>query len=490
MHPEFDDYVRARSGPLVGFAYLLCRDRHLAEDLVQDVLARAYHRWDRIEAENPDAYLRKALVWAHSSWWRRLSHRERPLETTPDRADADDFAQRHAVRDELWALLGTLPRRQRTVLVLRFFEDLDDARIAGLMDCSPATVRVHASRGLAALRDRIGSATPLPADERTFAGVPVEAVRRRAGAVRLRRRAAVAATAALVLVALITLAPFGRGQQPPPVITPTPTPPASAPPSASATPSAAAVPSAASALVPRPAAEVLPVFPYQLGFVPADAEPLQVVAALGMTGVESLGDPGQLLIYVGPTAYDWDWEAAETKSTQVAGVTATLRTGTDENGAVQVGLTWRRDGRWVTVQSFGGLLTVAEVERVARELKVGRMTATPQITYALMPSGYEVNSLDSRHVCLSREPRLRPQDPEGVCVHVGSDTSLVPPTSSLMVGGRLAQLTRGGGGSPTQLAVLLDDRRVLLIMQSAADLGEADLIRFAESITVAGPAGR
>ncbi|MFD0595741.1 sigma factor [Catellatospora coxensis] len=83
MHPEFEDYVRARSGPLVGFAYLLCRDRHLAEDLVQEVLAKAYHRWDRIEADNPDAYLRKAVVWAHSSWWRRLSHRERPLETTP-----------------------------------------------------------------------------------------------------------------------------------------------------------------------------------------------------------------------------------------------------------------------------------------------------------------------------------------------------------------------------------------------------------------------
>ncbi|WP_222106124.1 SigE family RNA polymerase sigma factor [Catellatospora sichuanensis] len=481
MHPEFEDYVRARSGPLVGFAYLLCRDRHLAEDLVQDVLAKAYHRWDRIEAENPDAYLRKAVVWAHSSWWRRLSHRERPLGTTPDTADAGDFAQRHAVRDELWALLGTLPRRQRTVLVLRYFEDLDDERIAELMDCAPATVRVHASRGLATLRDRVDAPTPVPAGERNFPGVPVDAVRRRSAGVRLRRRAALAATAAAVLAALLVLAPVWRGEQPPPVVTPTPTP----TPAVSVSPSATAT----AALVPRPATEPLPVFPYQLGFVPAQTGPLQVVSALDMTGVESTGGPQQLLIYAGPTPYDWDWEAAETKNTQVNGVAATLRTGTGENGELRVGLTWRRDGRWVTVQSFRDL-TVAQVERIARELRPGRMTATPQITYTLMPDGYEVSSLDSGHVCLSREPRLTYQDPEGVCVNVGNDTSLVPPTSSLTVGGRPAQMTRVAEGRITELAILLDERRILLIMQSRSDLSEVDLIRFAESITVAGPAGQ
>ncbi|GAA1361564.1 SigE family RNA polymerase sigma factor [Catellatospora chokoriensis] len=479
MHPEFEDYVRARSGPLVGFAYLLCRDRHLAEDLVQEVLAKAYHRWDRIEAENPDAYLRKAVVWAHSSWWRRLSHRERPLETTPDTADADDFAQRHAVRDELWALLGTLPRRQRTVLVLRFFEDLDDGRIAELMDCAPATVRVHASRGLAALRDRVSAPAPVPAGERNFPGVPVDAVRRRAAGVRLRRRAALAATAAAVLAALLVLAPVWRGEQPPPVITPTPTPAVSVSPSATA----------ASALVPRTATEPLPEFPYQLGFVPPSVGPLQVVSALDMTGVESTGGAQQLLIYAGPTPYDWDWEAAETKSTQVNGAAATLRTGTGENGEVRVGLTWQRDGRWVTVQSFRDL-TVAQVERIARELRPGRMTATPRLSYTLMPDGYEVSSLDSGHVCLSREPRLTYQDPEGICVGIGGDNGLVTPASSLTVRGLPAAVSIGPDGRPTTLAILLAEGRVMLISQSRGDLSEADLIRFAESITVAGPAGQ
>lgn len=480
MHPEFEDYVRARSGPLVGFAYLLCRDRHLAEDLVQEVLAKAYHRWDRIEAGNPDAYLRKAVVWAHSSWWRRLSHRERPLETTPDAAGDDDFAQRHAVRDELWALLGTLPRRQRTVLVLRFFEDLDDVRIAELMDCSPATVRVHAHRGLAALRDRFSAPAPVPAAERNFPGVRVDEVRRRAAGVRLRRRATLAATTAAVLVALLLLAPSWRGRQEPPVITPTPTPAVSADPSATAGPT----------LVPRPAAEPLPVFPYEPGFVPPEAGPLQVVSALDMTGVESLGRPQQLLIYAGPTPYDWDWEAAETRNVLVNGLTATLRTGTDENGELQVGLTWSRDGRWVTVQSFAGLLTVAQVERIARELRPGRMTATPTITYTLMPAGYEISSLDSRHLCLSREPRLTYQDPEGICVGIGDDNGVVTPASSLTVGGRPAAVTPGPDGRPIALTILLGENRVLFISQTAIDLGEADLIRFAESITVAGPAGQ
>ncbi|MEV4413018.1 SigE family RNA polymerase sigma factor [Catellatospora sp. NPDC049609] len=478
MHPEFEHYVRARSGALVGFAYLLCRDRHLAEDLVQEVLARAYHRWDRIESGNPDVYLRRALVWANSSWWRRLSHRERPQDSTPDTAADDDFVQRHAVRDELWALLGTLPRRQRMVLVLRFFEDLDDDRIAELLDCSPTTVRVHAHRGLAALRTRLSEPVPAPSAERAFPAVAVEAVRRRATGVR-RRRTALAGAAAAVVATLIVLLPGWRSAQPPPVLTPTPTPSASP----SASPSTVA-------LVPRPAAQRLPEFPYQPGFLPARVGPLSVVAALDMTGVESAGSPAKLLVYAGPTEYDWDWEAAQTTPVDVGGLPGTLRTGRDENGAQQVGLTWRRDGRWVTVQSFGGLLTVAEVERFARELRPGRMTATPLITYGLMPEGYEVSSLDRGHVCLSREPRLTPADPEGLCVVTGQDPNLVSLASSLSVGGVPAALEWDAEGRIVGLNVQLDERRVLLISQSRGDLGEEDLIRFAGSITLAEPAGQ
>ncbi|MEU8079466.1 SigE family RNA polymerase sigma factor [Catellatospora citrea] len=477
MHPEFEDYVRARSGPLVGFAYLLCRDRHLAEDLVQDVLAKAYHRWDRIEAENPDAYLRKAVVWAHSSWWRRLSHRERPLETTPDAAGDDDFVQRHAVRDELWALLGTLPRRQRTVLVLRFFEDLDDERIAELMNCAPATVRVHAHRGLAALRTRLASPAPVPADERGFPAVPVESVRRRAIGVQRRRRAGVAAVAAAALLALIMLVPGWRGAQPPPVTTPTP----------SASPSAVAP----SVLVPVGAGVALPVFPYEPGWMPGKVGPLTVTSALDMVGLESTGRPGYLLLYAAPTPYRWDWEAAQTSTVKVGGADATLRTGTFE-GAQAIGLTWQRDGRWVTVQSFGGLLTVAEVQRVARELRPGRIVASPRIRFSLIPAGYEVSSLGVHEVCLSREPRVSYTDPMGVCISLIDDIRRVGPESSLLINGRPARVIRKDPPQSPELAlaVQLDDQQSMSVVAYEGDLSEADLIRFAESITVAGPAGQ
>jgi len=71
-----------------------------------------------------------------------------------------DFTQRLATRDELWALLAKLPRAQRAVLVLRFYEDLDDRRIAEVLGCSPVTVRVHASRALGTLRASLSQAVP------------------------------------------------------------------------------------------------------------------------------------------------------------------------------------------------------------------------------------------------------------------------------------------------------------------------------------------
>jgi RNA polymerase sigma-70 factor (sigma-E family) len=153
MRDSFEDYVTASSARLLRFAYLLCGDRYLAEDLVQDVLSRTHRHWHRVRAENPDAYLRAALVRAHLSWRRRRMSTEKVLAEPPESGSGSvDFAQQHAVRDEVWALLAGLPRAQRAVLVLRFYEDLDDRRIAEVLGCAPGTVRVHASRALGALR--------------------------------------------------------------------------------------------------------------------------------------------------------------------------------------------------------------------------------------------------------------------------------------------------------------------------------------------------
>ena len=160
MRESFEEYVTARGDRLLRFAYVLCGDGYLAEDLVQDVLARAHRRWSRIEAEQPDAYLRAAIVRAHLSWRRRRSSTERVVAQVadPDR-HPPDFAQDLAVRDELWTLLAGLPRAQRAVLVLRFFEYLDDRRIAEVLGCAPATVRVHASRAVSTLRANMSPGT-------------------------------------------------------------------------------------------------------------------------------------------------------------------------------------------------------------------------------------------------------------------------------------------------------------------------------------------
>jgi RNA polymerase sigma-70 factor (sigma-E family) len=163
--PEsFEDYVSVRSGRLLRFAYVLCGDRHLAEDLVQDVLARAHRRWSRIEAEHPDAYLRTAIVREHLSWWRRRHGVTEKVTADPPepRVAAPDFTQQIATRDELWTLLAGLPRAQRAVLVLRFYEDLDDRQIAAVLGCAPATVRVHASRALDKLRASLPAALTQP----------------------------------------------------------------------------------------------------------------------------------------------------------------------------------------------------------------------------------------------------------------------------------------------------------------------------------------
>ncbi|MEU8425168.1 SigE family RNA polymerase sigma factor [Micromonospora sp. NPDC048835] len=151
----FEEYAFARTSALVRLARLLTGDEHRAEDLVQDVLAQAYARWGRIaRTDRPDAYVRRMLVNAHNSWWRRRSSREIAVAVVLDEAGTMDEADGVAERDALWRLVCALPARQRTVIVLRYYEDLDDTSIAEILACSAGTVRTHASRALAALRQR------------------------------------------------------------------------------------------------------------------------------------------------------------------------------------------------------------------------------------------------------------------------------------------------------------------------------------------------
>lgn len=151
----FEEYVRLRGPALVRFARLLAGDDQLAEDLCQEVLARAYLRWRKIlRTDQPDLYVRRMVVNARASWWRRRSNRERPadLATIEPRRTAAGPETDAAERDALWRRVRRLPDRQRAVIALRYYEDLDDAAIARILNCSAVTVRTHAMRALATLR--------------------------------------------------------------------------------------------------------------------------------------------------------------------------------------------------------------------------------------------------------------------------------------------------------------------------------------------------
>ena len=152
---DFDDFVVGRSGALLRTAYLLTGDFQYAEDLLQSALTTMYLRWGRMRDKGAaESYVRRILVTTYTSWWRRKSWAERPMADVPERRTArapDEIDD----RDEMWAHLQALPRQQRAVLVLRFYEERSVQETAGLLGIGAGTVKSHTSRALEALRIRI-----------------------------------------------------------------------------------------------------------------------------------------------------------------------------------------------------------------------------------------------------------------------------------------------------------------------------------------------
>jgi RNA polymerase sigma-70 factor (sigma-E family) len=155
---EFDDYVRKRGAALVRLGHLLTGDRHQGEDLAQEVLARAFVRWNRISADSPEPYLRRMLVNAAISRWRLASNREVATADPHGSREASgpgDLGTEAAERDAAWRLIRVLPPKQRAAVVLRYYEDLDDTAIAEVLSCSRETVRSQVKRALDTLRTRL-----------------------------------------------------------------------------------------------------------------------------------------------------------------------------------------------------------------------------------------------------------------------------------------------------------------------------------------------
>ena len=151
---DFEVWVTENSDALLRFAYVLTGDVTLAEDAVQDALTTACARWSRVSrADDPEAYVKRMVVNAHISWWRRFRRREAPVPDPVRTAPAaPDGTAARAESDAVWALCATLPDKQRAAVVLRFYEDLSYAEIAELLHCAEATARSHVHRALASLK--------------------------------------------------------------------------------------------------------------------------------------------------------------------------------------------------------------------------------------------------------------------------------------------------------------------------------------------------
>ena len=145
---DFEEFAAAALPGLLRFGHVLTGDPLRAEELVQQALVSTWARWRKIEHDQPHAYVRRAMVHTHTSWWRR-SRREAPLPLGYDAsAPVDpDLGE----RDRTFAALRQLPPRQRAVIVLRYYEDLSEADIARVLGCSPGTVKSQASRALRTL---------------------------------------------------------------------------------------------------------------------------------------------------------------------------------------------------------------------------------------------------------------------------------------------------------------------------------------------------
>ncbi|HEV2372377.1 MAG TPA: SigE family RNA polymerase sigma factor [Streptosporangiaceae bacterium] len=158
---EFAEFARAFSPRLLHAAYLLTGNRHAAEDAAQTALVRTYAAWPRVRREDAFAYARRILVNHVTDRWRRRL-REYASEELPDLAAAGDMAEEVTLRQWLLSELASLTPRERAVVVMRYFFDLPEARVADELSVSIGTVKSTGSRALAKLRVSAEAATKTP----------------------------------------------------------------------------------------------------------------------------------------------------------------------------------------------------------------------------------------------------------------------------------------------------------------------------------------
>jgi RNA polymerase sigma-70 factor (sigma-E family) len=143
----FDDLYRALWPRLVRLGHLLTGSEVSGQEVAQEAFVGLLRRADRVE--QPASYLRRAVVNLAINVQRRTARERAYL------AGLREPVQHPPEVDETWAVIATLPRRQRAVLVLRYYEDLPEADIAAVLGCRPGTVKSLASRALTRLRQEL-----------------------------------------------------------------------------------------------------------------------------------------------------------------------------------------------------------------------------------------------------------------------------------------------------------------------------------------------
>ena len=152
--PSVTELFREHHLELVRLALVMVQDLATAEDVVQEAFERLHRSWPALRRpESGLAYVRSSVLNGCRSVHRRaaVARRHAPRLAEPEGAGSPDEAS--ADRGEMVAALRRLPRRQREVLVLRYYLDLDVTEIAGTLRISPSAVRSSASRGLAGLAE-------------------------------------------------------------------------------------------------------------------------------------------------------------------------------------------------------------------------------------------------------------------------------------------------------------------------------------------------
>jgi RNA polymerase sigma-70 factor (sigma-E family) len=158
---DFTAFAGACQLRMLRAAYLVCGDRHLAEDLLQGALIKVALRWGQLRDGNPEAYLR-VILFRDAVSWRRRMRREVSVADPPDRPgvghrapdQAPDDGNEPTQRRILFAVaLGRLTAKQRAILVLRYFEDHTEVRTAEILGVSVGTVKSQTAVALRRLRE-------------------------------------------------------------------------------------------------------------------------------------------------------------------------------------------------------------------------------------------------------------------------------------------------------------------------------------------------